>query len=68
MTHENWLVTSGAGETAVFLVTGAVAESHLREPYELGYSTDKWVHHLRIVPFSQEFQIAMAYLGNAFNL
>lgn len=66
-TRETHLVTS-AGEMAVFLVTGAVAESHLREPYKSGYSTDKCVHHLRIVPFAQEFQIAMAYIGNAFNL
>lgn len=62
------LITSASGKTAIFLMTGAVAESHLREPYKSGYSTDKRVPCVRIVPFSQEFQLAVAYPGNTFGL
>jgi hypothetical protein len=67
-TQDSRLVVASTGDNAVFLVTGCIAKSFLRQPYNSGYSTDKPVHHLRIVPMSQEFQIALAYIGNAFGV
>ena len=62
------LVTSDTGENAVFLITGCVGETYLRTPYSSGYDSDKRVYRLRLVPLSQEFQLVVAYLGNAFGV
>jgi hypothetical protein len=59
---------SSSGNNTVFLVTGVVAESFLREPFDSGYTGDKCVHQLWIIPFSQEFQLLVAYLGASFGL
>jgi hypothetical protein len=62
------LVTSDTGENAVFLITGCVGDTYLRTPYSTGYDSDKRVHRLRLVLLSQEFQLTVAYLGNAFGV
>ena len=55
--------------TAVLLITGLAVDSNLIEPYKHTYMGNTTrVKRLLLWPFSQEFELAISYIGNAWGV
>jgi hypothetical protein len=69
MAQDGQLVMADTRENAVFLIPGLIEESYLCTPFESTYSGGSFcVHRIQLAPISQEFHLAIAYLGNAFGV